>query len=222
MLTGAVLRWLRQRDVAVGYALVVLALAVAIGLLPGRLSQRFVIDSSTNLANLRSHPPYVLLVSAFVISPLWQVWILVPAVWAYGEVQRWLGRLSVLLVALLGHVGATLFVATMISAGIAHGRVSLAEARTTDVGVSYGLVTAMGLVAARLPVERTGGRFGPPTRNVYALAVTAALLLVLVVDRSFTDLGHLCAWGIGLSLAWLLVRADAAPSTAPPVTAVSG
>ena len=206
------LGWLRRRDAAVSYAVVVLVLAVAIGLLPGRLAQRFVINSSTNLANLRSHPPYVLLVSAFVISPLWQVWILAPAVWVYGEIQRWLGRGSVLVVAVLGHVGATLFVATMISAGIAHGQVSLAEARGADVGVSYGLVTAMGLLAARLPVHRRAGGLGWVTRDVYVGLVSAALVLLLVLDRSFTDLGHLSAWGIGLSLAWLLVQASRHPS----------
>jgi hypothetical protein len=64
--------------------------------------------SSTDLVNLRQRPLAVLFASAFVVSPVWGLWIVAPMVVAYGALQRWLGRASVIVVAVLGHVGATL------------------------------------------------------------------------------------------------------------------
>ncbi len=189
---------LAGRDVAVVYALVVAALAVSISLLPGHRAEQVVLNSSTNLDNLRSHPPFVLLVSAFVVPSLWHLWVLVPLVWAYGTLQRWLGRAATVVTAALGHVGATLFVATILTAGIAHGRISLSVGHAADVGVSYGLASCAGLVTAHLPRRRAW---------VYATVVSAVLGGLLLEDRGFTDLGHLTAWAIGLGLALVVDRA---------------
>jgi hypothetical protein len=109
--------------------------------------------------------------------------------------------------AVIGHVGATLFVATILSAtilsaGIARGGIALEEARAADVGVSYGLVAGLGLLAARVPRRRTAG---------YTVGLSAVFLVALIVGRSFTDLGHACAWVIGLGLAVLVHRAQRAP-----------
>src|ERR1019366_1256694 len=61
-------------------------------------------SSSTNLANLRLRPLAVLLASPFVVSPVAGLWIVAPMAVAYGELQRWLGRASALVVGVLGHV----------------------------------------------------------------------------------------------------------------------
>lgn len=103
-------RFLAGSDLAVGYAGVVSVLVLVLAVLPQRAVDRIVLDSSTNLVNLRQHPPLVLVVSAFP-------------------------------------------------------------------GLS--LVFAAGLV----------------------------------LGRSFTDLGHACAWLIGLGLAVLVVRAQRVPLT---------
>jgi hypothetical protein len=186
-------------DVGLVYAAAVTALGLALTVLPDQVAARFVLDSSTNLVNLRQHPPFVLVVSAFVEPSVWQLWIVVPMVVVYGLIQRWLGRAAVVISAVLGHVGATLFVATILTAGIAHGRIALAQARATDVGVSYGLIAGLGLLAARVPQ-----RWMPR----YALGFSVALATALIVSRSFTSLGHLCAWTIGLALAVLVQRAQ--------------
>lgn len=107
---------------------VVVVVAVVLSLVPSSIADRFVINSSTNLVNLREHPPYVLLVSAFVEPSPWQLWIVVPLVWAYGTIQRWLGRAAVFVTWFFGHVGTTLLMSTILTAGIAHGRISLSEA----------------------------------------------------------------------------------------------
>ena len=199
---GAVRRlvqFCRERDVALAYAAILLAVAVALRLMPAQRADRLVMASSTNLVNLRQHPPFVLVVSAFVEPSWWQAWIVVPLVWAFGEVQRWLGRAALVFTVVLGHVGVTLFVATALTAGIVHGRISLSVATAADVGASYGLVTVLGLLSARIPRAAVGWYRGGLT-----LALTGALLW----GRSFTGLGHLVGWLLGLGLA-LLVRRNA-------------
>src|SRR4051794_12245851 len=110
--------WLRDqvrgRDLALAYAAVLIAVALVIALQPAPESSRLVLDSSTNLDNLRDTPLLVLVVSAFVTSSLAGLWIVVPLVWAYGAAQRWLGRGPTVLVAVFGHVFATLAVAVVL------------------------------------------------------------------------------------------------------------
>lgn len=197
-------RFLAGSDLALGYAVVVSGLVLALAVLPQRVADRMVLDSSTNLVNLRQHPPFVLIVSAFVEGSLWQLWIVVPLVVVYGTIQQWLGRAAVAITAILGHVGATLFVATILTAGISHGRIALAQAQAADVGVSYGLVAGLGLLSAHLPAGR---------RPWYVMGFSLAFAAGLVLGRSFTDLGHACAWLIGLGLAVLVARAQRVPLT---------
>jgi hypothetical protein len=191
----------RGRDVALGYGVLVVVVAVCLAVVPAAAAGRVISSSSTNLVNLRLHPPFVMVVSAFVEPSLWELWIVVPVVWALGEVQRWLGRAAVLVVGVLGHVGTTLFVSTVLTAGIAKGRIALAEATATDVGVSYVLVAALGLLAARVPGAR---------RLWYVAGLSSFFVGSLLVARSFTDLGHLVAWTLGLGLAVLVSRAAGA------------
>lgn len=199
-------RWWRGRDLGLGYAAVVIGTAVGLALIPPGDAQRVVLSSSTNVVNLRQHPPFVLVVSAFVEPSLAQLWIVLPLVWALGALQRRLGRAAVAVTVVLGHVGATLFVSTVLTAGIAKGRISLAEATATDVGVSYGLVAALGVLTAYAPAR---------WRSRYRVGVTVVLLGVLLAARSFTDLGHLVAWGTGLALSVLVGAGGRAASTSP-------
>jgi hypothetical protein len=191
---------LAGRDVGIGYGALVVVVGLALALASPSVADAVVRGSSTNLDNLRLHPPLVLVVSAVVEPSLWDLWIVVPLVWALGELQRRLGRAAVVVAVALGHVGATLFVATILTAGIAHGRVALSAAAATDVGVSYGLATVLGLLTA-------GVR--PPRRRWFRLVPTVGFIVVLWWDRTFTDLGHLAAWVVGLGLSVLVVRAEA-------------
>jgi hypothetical protein len=180
------------------YAAILVAVAVALAALPGPVATRLVQDSSTNLVNLRTHPSLVLVLSAFV-QPSWEeLAIVVPVLWAYGAVQRWLGRAATIVTAVLGHVGATLFVATFVAAGIAKGRINISTAHAADVGASYGLVAVAGLLAARVSRRWLAA---------YLTGLSGLLLAGLLVGRTFTDLGHVVAWVIGLGLALLVSRA---------------
>lgn len=195
---AVVARSVRGRGVAVAYGVVVVVAAVLLQVAPDAVAQDVVLRSSTNLVNLRRHLPFALVVSAFLVPSAGQVLLVVPLVWALGALQRRLGRGAVVLTAVLGHVGATLVVSTILLAGIAHGRVALSVATAADVGVSYVLVAVLALLTAWAP---------PSRRRLVVGGGTAALVAVLAADRAFTDLGHLAAWLIGLALASLVTKA---------------
>jgi hypothetical protein len=200
---AALRRFARGRDVALAYGAVVLVVAVALNLLPQDVADTVVLKVSTNLVNLRQHPPFVVAVSAFVEPSLLGLVLVVPLVWAFGALQRRVGRAALVTSAVLGHLTATLVVSTVLLAGIAKGRIALAEATASDVGVSYALVTVLGLLTAWAPAAR---------RRWFLVGGTGGLVGLLLVSRTFTDLGHLVGWAVGLSLALLVVRVTAAGS----------
>jgi hypothetical protein len=190
-------RALAGRDLAVGYAVVVLVIAVAISALPAAHGHQLVLDSSTNLANLRQRPLFVLGLSAFVVATPAGLWVLAPLVVAYGAAQRWVGRLATLVVAVFGHVGATLFVAVLLATGIAHHQLDRSIAQQPDVGVSYGVAAVLGVLTARRPEHRLR----------WVLAGTLLLVARLAVSDTFTDLGHLTAWTIGVAIGLVVTAA---------------
>lgn len=188
----------RGADLAWLYAGIVLVLTVALQVQPDRARTAIVLRSSTNLENLRSHPIYVLLVSGFVVSSPWGLWVLPALVAGYGTAQRWLGRGPTLVAALIGHVGATLFTAVLLVTGIVHGRLDPSIARVPDVGVSYGLACVAGLLLARVPAR---GRYW------YALALLVFFPGRLLLGPTFTEIGHATALLLGFGLALLASRA---------------
>lgn len=192
---------LRRADVGWAYAAVVLVVAVVVRV-PGTRTQDLVLESSTNLENLRHTPLLVLGASAFVVSPVWGLWILVPLVAVFAAAQRWLGRAATVIVAVLGHVGATLFVAVLLAAGINDGVLDADLARSPDVGVSYGLAAVAGVLVGRVPRR---------LRPWYALGVLGVAAGSLMADRDFTGVGHVTAVLLGFALAVLTARRDQGP-----------
>ena len=133
------------------YGVIVVVASLWVGLHSDATVRELVETVSTNLDNMRASPLAVLAASAFVVSPLTQL-VLVPVViWVFGLVQRWLGRTALLAVWVFGHVGATLFVMAMeinaLYRHIAHFSIVVKP----DVGVSYGMAAAIGLLCARVP-----------------------------------------------------------------------
>jgi hypothetical protein len=192
--------FVRGRDVAVVYAMAVIGTELVLGLLPDDVHQRAVIRSSTNLYNLHHSPLSVLAASAFVVSGALSLWQIPILVWAYGAAQRWVGRVATVFIGILGHVGATLFVAAMLGANLGRGRLLRSTAHVSDVGVSYGLMCIMGFIVSRVPARY---------RAWYVAALVAFAAGPLVLNPTFTDLGHTCALGLGLGLALIASRAAA-------------
>lgn len=186
--------WARARDVALGYSVVVVWSAAAVFLRPAGESAQIVLSSSTNLHNLADRPLRVLFLSAFVVSSPWGLWLLPFVFWAYAVAQRWVGRTATVLVAASGHVFGSVMVAVLLLAGIAHEDLERSVAREPDVGVSYGLASLAGFLLFRLPTGR---------RRLVGATATAALVGLVVASRTFTDLGHLIAWGTGTTLGFV-------------------
>lgn len=198
---------LRHTDLALGYGLVVLVVAIVLAVAPAHTRDAVVANTSTNLSNLRRRPLWVLLASAFVLSSLSGLWQLLVLLWLYATAQRWVGRLATIFVAALGHVGATLFVATMLAAGIAHGRLARSVAHASDVGISYGLACIAGFVVSRIPAR---------WRAPYVVVLVAYLVGPLLVSPTFTGVGHTTALTLGFALAFLAWRVSAAASRSLP------
>lgn len=190
----------RRYDLTLLYAAAVTVTSVVVAVQPPEVVREAVAQSSTNLANMRSRPLSVLALSAFVVSPAWQLVLLVPVVAAYGAVQRWLGRSGLVVVVVLGHVGATLAVMAMEITALYRHIARFDIVVKPDVGVSYGLAAALGVLLAAVPRR---------WRTAYGLGSLLVVAAQLVLARDFTSLGHTVAWLIGLGLALLVSRTRA-------------
>ncbi len=137
-----------------------------LALQPAAVARDWIAQSSTNLDNMSRNPVLVLALSAFVMAPLWLLLLLIPLVIAYGAVQRWLGRLALVVTVVLSHVGASLCVMTAETVALTQRTVSSANTGRHDVGVSYGLAGAIGLLLVRVP---------PRFRAWYGLASVAGV-----------------------------------------------
>ncbi len=172
--------------------------SVAVALQPAAVARSWIAQSSTNLDNMSSNPLLVLVLSAFVVAPLWYLLLLIPLVIAYGEVQRWLGRLALVVTVVFSHVGGSLFVMTAETVALTQRAVSSSITGRADVGVSYGLAGALGLLLVRVPL-----RF----RGWYGLASVLGVVALIVFRSAFSAIGHGGAWLIGIGLAWLVYAA---------------
>jgi hypothetical protein len=146
---------------------------------------------STNLHNLRAHPFDVLFRSAFWSGLTWFLPVFLLLLVVLAPAEAWLGTFRLILVFLLGHVGATL----LTEVALDHGQFTSAGhpgiALTVDVGVSYGSFCVAGVLTYRLP---------PRWRPLYAASLLLLFALVaFVTGQTFTDFGHLCAVLLGFA-----------------------
>jgi hypothetical protein len=91
---------------------------------------------------------------------------------------------------ILGHVGATLVTALGVYVWTDNGAHDRHLLHTVDVGVSYGLYAIAAVLIYRLP---------PRWRIPYGLMLVVSLAIATFFDATFTDIGHLCAVGIGFA-----------------------
>jgi hypothetical protein len=186
-------------DVALGYAALVLAVFVWV---EAGSHSVLVEQASTNLANLQVHPIQVLVTSAFVLAEPSDLLLLPVLIVAYAFAQHRFGRVPTLVTIVIGHVFATLSVATMLVTGIYHRLLQPSVATAVDVGYSYGLACVTGLLLAAVPHR---------LRVPYILVLVAAWSwpiilgprLAQLIHPTFTDLGHTIALITGLALSSL-------------------
>ncbi|MGC0417244.1 rhomboid-like protein [Embleya sp. AB8] len=150
----------------------------------------FLEEQSTNLHNLDTSPLRVMAASA-VWAEGWHVirfTLILTVLCAVAE--RWVGTRRMLIVAVLGHVGATCLSQAFVLTRIHEGALAESARFQVDVGPSYAYMAVAGLLFHRI----TPGRW----RWLYAAALALYVGLPLLPDQDVTATGHLSAALLGL------------------------
>jgi hypothetical protein len=183
------------------YLFALLVTQLSLSTVDDHLARRLLISESTNLVNMRRVPIQVLIGSAFWIdgNTVLVCVALVALLVVLVPLERWVGTPRWLVAIAAGHIGATLLTLVATSCLLRRGLLSPAVAHASDVGVSYVLLSGLGLLVYRIPARLL--------RLAAAVLVVAGLAAVLVADREIADLGHLLSFLIGLGLFPLVPKA---------------
>lgn len=152
----------------------------------------FLVEHSTNLANLTRDPIRVLIVSAlWTDSPDLLIYLALFTLFL-AVAEHWLGTLRWLVVVVVGHIGATLVTAAGIGVAINLGLAPRSLRHVVDVGVSYGLAAIAGVLTYY--VARGTWRWS------YIAIAYAITIGAVIATGSFTSVGHLTAFSLGLAM----------------------
>ncbi|MGH3532170.1 MAG: rhomboid-like protein [Mycobacterium sp.] len=187
-----ILSRLARVRMTLGYAAVLVTVSTVLLVLGPRVREQVIEQASTNLHNLAHGHLGTLFGSAFVpdTGPIW-FWLPgLVCLLALAELIWRSGRL--ILVFVTGHIGATLLVATGLTAAVKLGWLPLSISRASDVGMSYGAVAVLGALTAAIP-----RRWRPAWIGWWVPAGIAAAVL----GADFTDVGHAVALMLGLLVA---------------------
>lgn len=180
--------------VTAGYAIILLAIYLALAALGPHAREVAVSRMSTNVHNLGRGHLGTLIGSAFV-NDGGDLFFWLPGLvclLALGELM-WCGR-GLLVTFAVGHIGATLIVAGGLVAAIEAGVLPVSVARASDVGISYGAVCVLGAFTAAIP-ERW--------RGVWA-GWWLGTAVVAAAGVDFTAVGHVVALLLGIGLSFRL------------------
>ncbi|MDX3536399.1 hypothetical protein PV721_18845 [Streptomyces sp. MB09-01] len=198
--------WIRSSPGTHIWLLIIAVTSIVVVIAPDQVDHVLLHRNSSNIHQLVRHPVRALLSSAF--------WIENPASLAlyavlfelfYAPVERWLGTQRWLLIVAGAHIIATLVSQRILLMAIEDHRAPRSMTHVVDIGVSYGLAAAVGVLTYRLP---------GPWRWFYLAGAVAFFGLPLATGGTFTDLGHAIALSVGL-LAWPLTRHDVSRETRP-------
>ena len=185
---------------APGTHILLLILAVTTLVLRGvdaPTTTRILRHESTNLLQMTRDAPRVLVLSAFLLDNGRLVVEAAMFTLVLAPVERWIGTYRWLATFAAGHVGATLATTVGIWLQVRQGA-GRSLVYPIDVGVSYGVAAIAGVLVYRL-------------RRPLAMAWLALVALdigrAVISTGTFTDWGHLVAFGIGLAMG-PLVRPD--------------
>ncbi|MBB4894134.1 hypothetical protein FHS39_003168 [Streptomyces olivoverticillatus] len=153
--------------------------------------------TSSNIHQLNKHPLQSLLISGFWIqSPSSYLLYVVLFEIFHANVERWLGTWRWLTTVLIAHVAATLISQEVLLMAIQSHSAPRSMKHVVDIGVSYGLAGAVGVLTYRVP---------RPWRWIYLTAAVLFFGLPMLTGGTFTDLGHAVALALGLAC-WPLTR----------------
>jgi hypothetical protein len=169
-------------------ALTLLATTILLrhGVLPGDFLQ----DVSTNVTNLTQVPLRVFIASALVLDGGHWIIYAVALALTLGWLERRIGSLRAVGIFASGHVLATILTEGAVWVGINAGTLPDADRDQIDVGVSYGLWTAIAAAAVLLPRR---------WRLVLIPVALVGVVLPAVTVHDMTSIGHLLSLSIGLA-----------------------
>lgn len=150
--------------------------------------------TSTNINNLDHHPIPSMIVSAFVVPGGLVPELIVVAI-TFAFLERGIGPWRTAVVAVSGHVLATLITEYGLDLGVRAHLFPLSSTDRSDVGVSY----AMYAVLAASTLLLTGRR-----RGVAVAAVIGATLIPLLIAPGMTTAGHALSVAIGFAVITLV------------------
>jgi hypothetical protein len=154
--------------------------------------------ASTNVQNLTHHPIAATVASAFVVPSGLFPDLLIVAV-SFAVLERAIGTARTLLVAVAGHVVATVFTEGAVGFGISIGALPISDAVRSDVGISYVMYA---VVAASIFLLR-----GLP-RTVAVIVIVALVGIPAFSSRDMTAFGHLSSVAIGFAVISLMCRGN--------------
>ncbi|MEV5509116.1 rhomboid-like protein [Streptomyces orinoci] len=157
--------------------------------------------TSSNIHELNKHPLQSLLISGFWIQdPSSFLLYAVLFELIHANLERWVGTLRWLWTVGVAHIAATLISQKLLLLAIQSHRAPRAMRHVVDIGVSYGLAAATGLLVYRIP--------RPWRWPVLAGVVLFFAVPLMTGATTFTDFGHAIAAAIGLAC-WPFARGRA-------------
>ncbi len=180
----------RSAPLTTSFLAVLLATTLLLRHVSARVADALLAASSTDVAHLAHDPVRVLLASTLWLPG--RVWLPYAVVFALAlaPLERRVGPWWALAVFLSGHVVATVLTEGPIALGIAVHWLPASAAHRMDVGVSYGMYTALGAAA---------GLLEPRARWVALGAVATTVLVPFVLDLDLTTVGHVLSLAIGVA-----------------------
>ncbi|MER7984844.1 rhomboid-like protein [Streptomyces noursei] len=168
------------------------------------LEQFLLHRTSSNIHELNEHPVPSLLISGFWIEqPGSFLLYAVMFELVHANVERWMGSWRWLLTVGAAHVAATLASQELVLLAIEGHQLPRSMTHVVDIGVSYGLAAAAGVLTYRLP---------SPWRYGYLVGLLAFFGVPLATGATFTDFGHAVALTMGFACWPLTPAARVGPS----------
>jgi uncharacterized membrane protein len=180
------------------YVLTVVAIGVILGhTVNAETRSHLVMANSTNVVNLQHHRIWTLVTSAFLLDDQVEVLAMIQLLLLMAVAELLWGWRRLLEVFFLTNAVASCLVYALVREGVHHNWFDRAITMASDVGTSYGAHAVSGAIAFSLPVR--------PRRALVPLAFLA-VVVPLIGEHTFTDVGHLLATLIGFLTGWQMRR----------------
>ncbi|WP_405133272.1 rhomboid-like protein [Nocardia sp. NBC_01388] len=194
----SVLRRRRWLPVTVGYVFLLVVITMVLAADNESDAERVIAQSSTNLHNLLNGHVGTLFSSAFVIGDTDSALTSVPLfACLLALVELRLGALHTVRIFLTGHIGATLVVAVGLWVTVAQHWLPASVDFAEDVGISYGAMALFGSLVALVPEK---------FQVVWATVWLAIAVEGVVGGETFTNVGHLVSYCIGLAIGVVMIN----------------